>query len=213
MWSACSWDQRVRPRRRRRALRQVPYSAVLFAASCRFLIERMRIWRWLSIDCRTLRLLITARTTRELSRRTGTGPTRSVATGGRTASVQRLRSFPVGQRTYAIGPVSSHSSAEDTSVWTAGPNQAAPVASKDFLAGQRLGGVPGESAGSWVRDRQSWISWWKRTMAALPFVGEVISDGSTSVHWSCRGRSAGLARRHLCAATCNGPAHRSSCQL
>ena len=35
MWSACSWDQRVRPRRRRRALRQVPYSGVLFAASCR----------------------------------------------------------------------------------------------------------------------------------------------------------------------------------
>src|SRR6478735_7663480 len=35
MWSACSWDQRVRPRRRRRALRHVPYSAVLFAASCR----------------------------------------------------------------------------------------------------------------------------------------------------------------------------------
>ena len=37
------------------------------------LIERLRIRRWLSIDSPTLRLLITARTTRELSRRTGTG--------------------------------------------------------------------------------------------------------------------------------------------
>jgi hypothetical protein len=58
----------------RRALRQVPYSGVLFAASCRSYRVHAHIWTRLSIDYRMLRLLITARTTRVLSQTDRNGP-------------------------------------------------------------------------------------------------------------------------------------------